>query len=183
MNGFPEYANRAVFDVMATEAVADVAARRISSREEAARHEAGHAVAAIVICRLVPGVNLLPASTNLSLNPRGDLTPEHRHRRLGWTQPAARATTFRYAMAVTLWAGSLAEGSLRGAVSDLRYIKQAGPAYLIDRGPDSAFSVARELVAANLHAIDAVAAALLADGRLIGSQIAALVDGAPGVRA
>lgn len=154
--------HRAHFAALADAAKAAVlaGARDTQTDAQIARHEAGHAVAALVAGARFEYVQItaLGALAGRRLNPGG----------IDGYLTSYQAPPL--AIAVISWAGPLAENSLFGAEGDLLNIRglqrRFGYPYLTGRDRDSAYGLARDLLAENTAAVDAVAAELLARLRL-----------------
>lgn len=96
-----------------------------------ARHEGGHAAAAVALGGVLIGITL-------SIDGGGECTAA--------IPIGSRADDAQWAQAVFLWAGPLAAGTLAGAYTDLAKIRALGRRYLVDRGKYSAFTAARLIV-------------------------------------
>jgi len=118
--------NAAYFHRLAKRARKHPAAGLLSGSPQLARHEAGHAAAAVALGGTVLDLSERYCLAALKVGSRGD--------------------DAQWVKAVFWWAGCLAAGTLAGAYDDLVSIKALGRQYLTGRDEYSAFHAARLIV-------------------------------------
>lgn len=142
------------------------AARRLAgyrpTRGDRARHEAGHAVACLVLDAPFDHVDISLATV---ANGASGL-----HRVRGLVEFTAKP----FDTAVILLAGPLAEGTWLGGLEDMAKVKALDPDWVRAAHPWSPKGTASRLVSEHRAAIEAVAAGLLEKGALSCAEAAAL---------